>query len=141
MTARFATLFLALSLPLLASGCIFKSSTLQASSESSSGSSASSSRSSSGPSAYTKDVASFTREWVLGGGDVTAFRRGVAQIAERRGVTDWEQDRNTFDGIGRGLKKSGVTGARMATLKGELSGPNSESAAWIQKGYDSEKVD
>jgi hypothetical protein len=144
MTARVLTLVLAVALALLATGCIFKSSTLQASSESSSGSSASSSsssRSSSGPSAYTRDVKTYTTEWVLSGGDVEAFRRGLGEIAKRRGITDWENDQQTYDGIGRGLKKSGVSGTRLNQLKAQLAGPNPQAGSWIQQGYDSESAE
>lgn len=122
-----------------APGC-FKSSTFQASSESSSGSSASSSGSSSGPSAYVRDVRDYTTQWVLSGGDATALRSEIAKIAKKRGVSDWEQDEQTYLGIGRGLKKSGVKGDRYEQLKAMLSGPNPDSGKWIDAGYQKEKA-
>ena len=126
-------------------GC-FKSSTSQASSESSSRSSSVSSRSSSGSSSassregpYITDVRDYTSEWVLSGGDAEAFRRGVSAIAEKDGITNWEQDDATYEAIGRGLKKSGARGDRYQQLKSTLGGSDAKAATWIQQGYDKEK--
>ena len=124
-------------------GCS-KSSTSEASSESSSrssGSSSGSSGSSSGPSRYVKDVRDYTQQFVLSGGELSSFAPGVAKIAEKRGVTNWEQDRETYEGIGRGLKKAGVSGQRLELLKTELGRGNPKGPQWIQKGFDSEKRD
>jgi len=134
------TVVLSLALLPAAMGC-FKSSTSQASSESSSKSSSSSSGSSSGPSRYVKDVRDYTQQFVLSGGEISTFAAGVAKIAEKRGVTNWEQDQETYEGIGRGLKKTGVSGQRLEGLKAELGGTNTNAPQWIQKGYDSEKKD
>ena len=143
MSARIVsalTVILSLALLPAAIGC-FKSSTSQASSESSSNSSSSSSGSSSGPSRYVKDVRDYTQQFVLSGGEMSSFTQGIAKIAEKRGVTNWEQDEETYEGIGRGLKKTGVSGQRLEGLKTEFSGTNTNAPKWIQKGYDSEKKD
>ena len=118
-------------------GC-FKSSTSQASSESSSGSSASSSGSSSpssreGP--YKDDVRDYTSQWVLSGGDPSGFRAGIAPIAEKHGITNYESDELTFEGIGMGLKKAGLSGDRYEQVKGTLAAGNAEAGKWIDKGY------
>ena len=129
---------LALSAPL---GCS-KSSTSQASSESSSSvfsSVTSFSKSSSGPSAYVRDVRDQTAQWLLAGDDPATRERDLAKIAEKRGISDWEQDEQTYLGIGRGLKKAGVSGNRYESLVQELKGPNPDSAKWIQAGYDAEE--
>ena len=146
-----ASLVLLLLVALFAAPGCFKSSTSQASSESSSDSSASSSRSSSSPftsssassrdDQYEQDVRAYTREHVLSGGDLTAFRLGLSDLAKKHGITDWEQDEATYVGIGRGLKKAGVSGERYQQLKLQYQGSNPESAKWIQSGYESEKKD
>ena len=121
-------------------GCS-KSSTSEASSESSSESSASSSGSSSkssGGPAYVGDIRDFTAEWVLSGGDMGAFKRRVAEIAEQGGVTDWEQDEGSYRGIGGGLKKAGLTGQRYTDVSVNIAGSDPQRAEWIQKGYDAE---
>jgi hypothetical protein len=125
---------------LTATGCS-KSSTSQASSESSSKSSASSSGSSSPSSreaAYVRDVRDFTAEWVLSGGDEGAFKRRVAEIAKKDGITDWEQDESTYRGIGRGLKKAGLSGQRYSDVSATLTGFDPQRTQWIQKGFDAE---
>lgn len=126
-------------------GC-FKSSTSQASSESSSassggssGSSASSSGSSSpssreGP--YKDDVRDYTSQWVLSGGDPSGFRAGIAPIAEKHGITNYESDELTYVGIGRGLKKSGISGERYQQVKATLAAGSAEAGKWIDKGYE-----
>lgn len=131
-----------------AGGCS-KSSTSQASSDSSSdsstsssGSSGSSSGSSSGPSRYVRDVRDYTEQFVLSGGDFESFRLQLGKIAEKHGVTNWEQDRDTFEGIGRGLKKARVSGGRLDELEKELTtGANAQAAEWLRKGYKDEKTD
>ena len=124
---------------LAASGC-FESSTSQASSESSSASSSSSSGSSSGPSAYIRDVREATRQWLLSGGEIETLRLEISRIASKRGVSDWEHDQQTYLGIGRGLKRAGVTGERYERLKSQLAGPAPDSAKWIDAGYKSESA-
>ncbi len=125
---------------LSSTGCS-KSSTSEASSESSSGSSASSSGSSSpssGEAGYVIDVRDFTTEWVLSGGDAGAFKRRVTDIAKQDGITDWEQDEGTYRGIGRGLKKAGLSGQRYSDVAANLAGSDPQRTQWIQKGFDAE---
>ena len=82
---------------LAGTGCIFKSSTSQASFESSSKSSSSpfkwSSDSSSPagdtPSAYQRDVTDYTAKFAASDGDVPSFQRDLSAIAEGHGVTGY----------------------------------------------------
>jgi hypothetical protein len=124
----------------LALGCS-KSSTSEASSEGSSDSSASSSGSSSGPSRYVREVRDYTYQFVLSGGPIEEFSRGLGPIAEKRGVADWESNEDTYEGIGRGLKRTGVSGARLESLKQQFADSNIEREAWIQKAYEKQKKD
>lgn len=140
MTAR-RSLVLIVSFSLLAGGGCFKSSTLEASSQSSSDSSASSSRSSSSSSpgarrsAYAQAVRDYTTQFVLTGGDFSDFQAGLAPVAKEHGVSDWEGDSATWEGIGRGLKKSGVSGQRLTSLEDQLSGGDAQKIEWIRRGY------
>ena len=77
---------------------------------------------------------------MLSDGNPESFRLKASGIAEKNGITNWEQDDSTYEGIGRGLKKSGVKGNRYQQLKSQLGGANAEAGKWIQKGYDKEKV-
>ena len=147
-TSRILLVFVSIAV-LGSTGC-FKSSTSQASSESSSASSASSSRSSASSSGsssassreipYERDVRDFTAEWVLTGSDVNAFERRVGAIAADNGITDWERDDATYEGIGRGLKKAGLSGQRFNDVSAKLSGSDPQRMQWIRKGFDDEPV-
>ena len=132
-------------------GCgVFKSSTTQASVESSSKSSAASSRSSSSPfrwssdssspagntaSAYQHDVADYTAKFAGSEGSVQSFQRDLSAIAEGHGVTNWEQDDDTYLAIGAGLAKAGVTGERYQLLSVELSNQNQNQLSLVNSGY------
>jgi hypothetical protein len=80
-----------------------------------------------------------TAQWLLAGDDPATRERDLAKIAQKRGISDWEQDEQTYLGIGRGLKKAGVSGKRYESLVAQLKGPNPDSAKWIQAGYDAEE--
>jgi hypothetical protein len=126
---------------LLAGGCSFSASSesSSASSESSSNSSGSSSRSSSPErgESYRNEVRDYTASYVKSSADVAAFQRGLAGIASRHGVTNWEADQDTYVGIGQGLKKAKVNPTDLEVWKTNLSGGDSTKAASMQKGYDS----
>ncbi len=129
-------------------GCgVFKSSTSQGSSESSSDSvsspfrwSSHSSGSSSPAEESARDVRDATESFALRGGDAESFRRDVSRIAESHGVTDWESDPLTYEAIGRGLCRAGVDGADLDRLQRELAGGDGRALAWIESGFASEAV-
>ena len=116
-------------------GCSFS-----ASSESSSDSSASSSASSSPPSKeslYRDDVRDYTAAYVKSGGQIADFNARVSQLAQTRGITNWEDNMVTYEGIGQGLAKAGVSGVAYDTYVTNLSRGDTAKAAAIQKGYQS----
>ena len=82
-----------------------------------------------------EEVRDYTAEWVLSGGGTGGFRQGIAPIAEKHGITNWESDEITFKGIGMGLKKSGIRGQRYQETRSSLAAGNAEAAAWIDKGF------
>ena len=75
---------------------------------------------------------------MLSGGDAGAFKRRVTEIAKQDGITDWEQDEGTYRGIGRGLKKAGLSGQRYSDVAANLAGSDPQRTQWIQKGFDAE---
>ena len=133
-------------------GCgVFKSSTTQASVESSSDSSAASSRSSSSPFrwssdssspsdasslAYQRDVTDYTAKVAASEGDVQSFQRDLSAIAEGHGVTDWEQDDSTYLAIGRGLAKAGLSRQRFHEFAAQLSTESRSQLALVRSGYE-----
>jgi len=145
MIVRTITVFIAVVAFCFSAGCgIFKSSTTQASVESSSKSSAASSRSSSGssspseesPSAYERDVTDYTAKFAVSGGDAQAFQRDVSAMAEEHGVTDWEQDDATYEAIGRGLAKAGLGEQGFQDFVAQLSSANHGQLGLVKSGYE-----
>ena len=122
-------------------GCSFSKSSSD-SSESSSDSSASSSASSSPPSKeslYRDDVRDYTAAYVKSGGNIADFNAKVSQLAQARGITNWEENMVTYEGIGQGLAKAGVSGVAYDTYVTNLSRDDPNKAAAIRKGYQSVK--
>ena len=123
---------------LVTTGC-----SLSASSESfgassdSSNSSASSSRSSGGrKSAYRDDVRSYTAAYVKSGGSLEAFEKKLGEVARRHGVTNWEDDRTTYVGIGEGLGASMASEGQLATYKAHFSRSDPLKMEAIQRGFE-----
>ena len=93
------------------------------------------SNSSSPGDAYRSEVAEYTAAYLKSGGDASKLKAEISSLAAKRGVTDWEQDRNTNLGLGTGLKTAGLTQAQLdAYIRNLASGR--EQAGWIRQGYD-----
>ena len=108
------------------------------SSESFSDSSRSSSESSSPQSkeaSYRDDVRDYTAAYVKSGGQIADFDRRLGELAQKRGITNWEDNPATYEGIGRGLAKAGVKGVELDTYVLNLSHGDATKAAAIRKGY------
>lgn len=121
----------------LGTGCSFS-----ASSKSSSESSASSSASSSPESKetqYRNDVRDFTASYVKSGGQIQDFKRRLADLAKERGITDWEANLLTYEGIGRGLGKAKVSQVELDTYTTNLAGGDPARSKAVKDGYDAEK--
>lgn len=120
-----------------------------ASSESSSASFESSSDIASSPSSisssksskkYESDVVDYTYAYLKsssGSSDYYSFKKGLADIANKRGVSDWESDAHTYKGIGKGLKKAGIEGVGYDTFKKNFANGDAAKMQSIQDGYDS----
>ena len=122
---------------LLAVGCSFSYS-----SKSSSESSASSSGSSeSSETQYRNDVRDFTAAYVKSGGRLDDFKRRLGDLAKERGITDWELNLLTYEGIGRGLKKAKGSQVELETYTTNLTGGDPKKAKAMKDGYDDEKED
>ena len=127
-------------------GCSFSYSS-KSISDSSTGSSASSSDSStsSSPSdddkanakesAYRDDVRGYTAAWVRDGGDVASFQRGLATVARRYAITDWEATAATWTGVGAGLRVADATPSARATLVDGLAGDDRAKRDAIERGF------
>ncbi len=118
-----------------ATGCSSISDSVSSPFESSAASFESSASSSPSGESYRNEVRDYTAAYVKSGGQFDAFTRGLAGIAQRHGVTNWESDQNTFVGIGAGLKKAGVSPEQFEVWKTNLAKGDAARAASMQKGY------
>lgn len=84
---------------------------------------------------YRDDVRGFTAAWVRDGGDVASFQRGLATIARRYGITDWEGESATWTAIGTGLRAADASAAERATVLDGLAGDDRAKRAAIERGY------
>jgi hypothetical protein len=108
------------------------------SSESSSDSSTSSSPESK-ESKYRQDVASYTQAYVVSGGAEGTFLNGVSDLAEKRGISNWEADENTWRGIGRGLGKTKIDQVQLAAYEQNWAGDDPHKVGLIRKGFSEER--
>jgi hypothetical protein len=122
----------------LACSFSYSSQSASDSSRSSSESSSSISTSSSPRSgtAYRNDVSDYTEAYVLSGGSEGGFLQGLGRIAEKRGITDWEADENTWTGIGRGLGRTRIRPVQLEVYQQNWSGGDPERMKLIQQGFD-----
>jgi hypothetical protein len=105
--------------------------------ESSSESSASSLKSS--ETRYREEIRDATVAYVREGGDPEAFRARLAEIARFHGVSDWDGNQATWEGVGEGLARAKVTGVALESQKTTLTGSEPVRMNWIQTGYDRAK--
>ncbi len=88
---------------------------------------------------YQNEVSDYTMAYVKSSNttDYAGFVKGLSEIASKRGISNWEQESITYVGIGKGLKKAGVSGVAYETYKKNFANNNEENMQNIQKGYDS----
>jgi hypothetical protein len=111
-----------------------------ASSDSSAASSKSSTSSSpsggSDASAYRRDLRDYTAGYVKSGGQHDAFQKHVTDIARKNGITNWEDNLESYVGIGEGLKQAGASPTALEAYKTNLAAADNEKRRALQKGYD-----
>jgi hypothetical protein len=73
------------------------------------------------------------------GADYNTFLKEISEIAAKEGVTNWEQDLLTYNGIGKGLKKAKVDGIAYETYKKNFAEGDSQKMEAIEDGYESAK--
>lgn len=60
-------------------------------------------------SVYEEDVAAVTVLYVSREKTTDDYQRQVAAIAKNHGISDWEQEESTFLGMGKGLRRAGIS--------------------------------
>ena len=88
---------------------------------------------------YQQEILDYTYAYVNSSeADYASFQKGLADIAARQGIVNWEDDPATYIAIGKGLKKAKLEGISYETYKKNLAGSDYTKMQDIQKGYDSE---
>lgn len=101
-------------------------------------SSGSSDSSSGGDSAYRRDVSDYTVAFAHSGAvDLDAFRSGLRQLAEERGVSNWEDDPLTCASVGRGLQRARLSNADALAFGQRLLGGDTPGFDALRAGYSS----
>jgi hypothetical protein len=126
----------------LVSGC-----SISASSKSSADSSGSLSKSASSPSnssggskdqqsQYSKDVSAYTAEFAVSkNANFDDYRLRISKLAEKHGITAWQDDKTTYLAIGQGLRKAGVNSDQLEIFNTSLGGSEAWKLKTIQEGY------
>ncbi|MEQ1621277.1 MAG: putative lipoprotein [Methylococcales bacterium] len=126
---------------LFLNACSFSNSSESSSDSSGSISDSSSSVSSSGGSAkYESDVEDYTYAYIKstsGDTDYSGFKKGLSEIAEKRGISDWESDAHTYKAMGKALKKAHIEGVGYETFQKNFADADPKKMKQIQQGYDS----
>lgn len=91
---------------------------------------------------YESDVVDYTYAYLKSSSepsDYAEFQKGLTDIAENRGISDWESDEHTYLAIGKALKKARFEGVGYETFKKNFSDNDRQKMFWIDKGYNSQK--
>jgi hypothetical protein len=119
-------------------GCSFSASSKSISKSISSPFRSSSESSKSNATRYREEVADYAQGFATGGGgDVSGFKRGLAGIAEKRGISDWESNGDTWKSLGKGLGRTEITDAAFAGFVESWSGGDSTRSDLMRKGFKS----
>ena len=98
-------------------------------------SSASSRSSESRESKFLRDVEDYTASYVSGKGDFDTFLHGVDNLAQQRGITNWEADPATYVAIGKGLRKANADTGTVEAYVVNVAGNDPTKSAAIRRGY------
>ena len=122
-------------------GCSFSKSSKSISDSISSPSRSSSASSKSDAAHYREEVADYAQEFVTagGGGEVSSFQRGLAGIAEKRGISDWESNSDTWKNLGVGLGRTEMADASFAGFVESWAGGDSTRSDQMREGFESER--
>jgi hypothetical protein len=117
-------------------GCSFSDSSTSISKSISSPFESSSASSPAGAQAYQTDVADYTYAHVISAGQGDTFMKGLATVAERHGISNWEADDSTYIGIGKGLRKAKFSQIQLDAFAKNVTGGDAKKTKLIQQGYD-----
>jgi hypothetical protein len=104
----------------------FKSSSASSSDDDDDGGDSGEAESAEARTAYANDVAKLAAAFATQGGELDALKSRVSTLATARGITNWEVDTVTCDGLAVGANEGGMTDAQQETFMGEVCGAPSQ---------------
>ena len=87
--------------------------------------------------AYRDDVRDFTATYAAAYDDLDGFEDGLATVARRHGITDWEADDATFAAIGAGLKRAEASPDDLVRYASRIARNEPAKVALIRTGFGS----
>jgi hypothetical protein len=84
---------------------------------------------------YMREIRTYSYGYARSGGDPQAFARGVASLAERGGVHDWEESEETCRAVGEGFRDAGAGKTAAEASIAKIVAPDSECGFWMRAGY------
>lgn len=87
-------------------------------------------------STYSADVLQLAATFAKDGGDIGALRSAISSLAAQRGITNWEVDPTTVQGIGQGVAKGGMDDASFKKFSHDLFGEDLTKQNNLRVGYE-----
>jgi hypothetical protein len=85
---------------------------------------------------YREGVRDHTVSYVRSSESVESLQTQIADLARQHGIADWQASNATWEGIGEGLARAGVTGADFETHLTRLTGSDPNKMATVRATYE-----
>jgi hypothetical protein len=86
--------------------------------------------------AFQEETEAYTVAYVTAGSvDNAGFQRGLSDIAARRGISDWENNPETWTSVGRGLGRSQLSDVAVTDTVESLSAGDETLVTLVMQGY------
>lgn len=121
-------------------GCSFSNSSESSSDSSTSFSKSSNSSSDEKSTSFQQDVQHYTAAYVAAGGQGDdAFLSGLGDLARKRGISDWEAERGTWEAIGRGLAQAEVPAPQRIAYAQVWAAGDADKRDALDRGYEASR--
>ena len=90
--------------------------------------------------AWQRDARDYTAAQLKRSDNLDTYRSGIAKLARKHGITDWEARATTWLGIGEGMAASGLSSTQVQATIEMLAAGNADHASVMQRGYNSAQV-
>ena len=85
---------------------------------------------------YQNSVRDYTAEYVVSSSDdLESFRVRVGKLAEKYGITNWEEDKTTYLSIGKGLRKADLSKPQYEAFRKSFADSDPKKEQYIEEGF------